>query len=171
VLTHTWDGQIAPLKSFAREDRPPVAPVFYAFRLMVGIGTLMLLLTLASLWAWRRGRLLESTWLLRGWNLMLPSGFVAMLSGWYVVEIGRQPWVVYGALRTAHAVTPTLAAGTVLASIITFAVVYAIVFGAGIWYLTRLVIKGPAPHEPAPDTEAGDKTPARPLSIGNKEPA
>ena len=171
VLTHTLDGQVTPLTAVPREDRPPVKPVFFAFRLMVGIGTLMLLLTLASLWAWRRGTLFGSKWLLRGWNLMLPAGFVAMLSGWYVVEIGRQPWVVYGALRTSNALTPTLAAGTVLTSLIVFAVVYAIVFGAGIWYLTRLVIKGPAPHEPAPDTEAGDKTPARPLSMGNKEPA
>jgi cytochrome d ubiquinol oxidase subunit I len=169
VLTHSWDGQIAPLKSFAPHDRPPVKPVFYAFRLMVGIGTLMLLLTLASLWAWRRGWLFESTWLLRGWNWMLPAGFVAMVSGWWVAEIGRQPWVVYGALRTADAVSPTLAPGTVLTSLVTFFVVYSIVFGAGLWYLTRLVIKGPAPHEPAPDTEAGDKTPARPLSVGNKE--
>jgi cytochrome d ubiquinol oxidase subunit I len=171
VLTHTLDGQVTPLTAVPREDRPPVKPVFFAFRLMVGIGTLMLLLTLASLWAWRRGTLFGSKWLLRGWNLMLPAGFVAMLSGWYVVEIGRQPWVVYGALRTSNALTPTLAAGTVLTSLIVFAVVYAIVFGAGIWYLTRLVIKGPAPHEPAPDTDAGDKTPARPLSMGNKEPA
>ncbi|KGQ20207.1 Cytochrome bd ubiquinol oxidase, subunit I protein [Lysobacter dokdonensis DS-58] len=169
VLTHTLDGQIQPLKAVAPEDRPPVKPVFYAFRVMVGIGTLMLLLTLASLWQWRRGRLFDSPWVLRGWNLMLPAGFVAMLSGWYVVEIGRQPWVVYGALRTANALTPTLAAGSVWASLITFFVVYAIVFGAGTWYLVRMVRSGPAKHEPAPDTEAGDKTPARPLSVGNKE--
>ncbi|NUS60236.1 MAG: cytochrome ubiquinol oxidase subunit I [Lysobacter sp.] len=169
VLTHSLDGQIKPLVAFRPEDRPPVAPVFYAFRVMVGVGTLMLLLTLVSLFALRRRWLFESTWLLRGWNWMLPAGFIAMLSGWWVAEIGRQPWVVYGALRTAHALTPTLAPATVLTSLITFAVVYAIVFGAGIWYLTRLVIKGPAPFEPAPDTEAGDKTPARPLSVGNKE--
>ena len=169
VLTHSLDGEVQPLKAVPREDRPPVKPVFYAFRVMVGIGTLMLLLTLASLWQWRRGRLFDSPLLLRGWNLMLPAGFIAMLSGWYVVEIGRQPWVVYGALRTANAVTPTLATGSVLASLVTFAVVYAIVFGAGIWYLWRLVRTGPAKHEPAPDTEAGDKTPAHPLSVGNKE--
>jgi cytochrome d ubiquinol oxidase subunit I len=169
VLTHTLTGEVQPLKAVPREDRPPVKPVFYAFRVMVGIGTLMLLLALASLWQWRRGRLFDSPLLLRSWNYMLPTGFVALLAGWYVVEIGRQPWVVYGALRTADAVSPTLAAASVWTSLITFAVVYAIVFGAGIWYLTRLVIKGPAPFEPAPDTEAGDKTPARPLSVGNKE--
>jgi cytochrome d ubiquinol oxidase subunit I len=148
--------------------------VFYAFRVMVGLGTLMLLLTLASLWQWRRGRLFDSPWVLRGWNWMLPSGFVCILAGWYVVEIGRQPWVVYGVLRTAQAVTPTLSTGAVWASLLTFAAVYAIVFGAGIWYLLQLVRTGPATHEPAPDTDAGDKTPARPLSaaelrFGDKE--
>jgi cytochrome d ubiquinol oxidase subunit I len=169
ILTHTMDGQVQPLKAVPPQDRPPVKPVFYAFRVMVGIGSLMLLLTLASLWQWRRGRLFDSPLLLRGWNYMLPAGFVAMLSGWYVVEIGRQPWVVYGALRTANAVSPTLAAASVWTSLITFAVVYAIVFGSGIWYLARLVRVGPGKHDPAPDTEAGDKTPARPLSVGNKE--
>ena len=168
ILTHSIDGQIQPLTAVPREDRPPVKPVFYAFRLMVGLGTLMLLLTLASLWAWRRGRLFDTPWILRGWNWMLPSGFVCMLAGWYVVEIGRQPWVVYGVLRTADAVTPTLATGSVIASLLTFMVVYAIVFGAGIWYLLRILRKGPERHEPAPDTDAGEKTPARPLSVGNK---
>ncbi|MGO4550883.1 cytochrome ubiquinol oxidase subunit I [Lysobacter sp. 2RAF19] len=169
ILTHSMDGQVQPLKAVPPQDRPPVKPVFYAFRVMVGIGTLMLLLTLASLWQWRRGRLFDSPLLLRGWNYMLPAGFIAMLSGWYVVEIGRQPWVVYGALRTANAISPTLAAASVWTSLITFAVVYAIVFGSGIWYLARLVRVGPGKHDPAPDTEAGDKTPARPLSVGNKE--
>nr|WP_156641200.1 cytochrome ubiquinol oxidase subunit I [Lysobacter gilvus] len=170
VLTHTLTGEVQPLKAVPREDRPPVKPVFYAFRVMVGIGTLMLLLAMASLWQWRRGRLFDSPLLLRGWNYMVPSGFIALLAGWYVVEIGRQPWVVHGALRTADAVSPTLAAASVWTSLITFAVVYAIVFGAGIWYLFRLVQAGPSKHEPAPDTEEGDKTPARPLSVGNKEP-
>ena len=169
ILTHSMDGQIQPLKAVAPEERPPVKPVFYAFRVMVGIGTLMLLLVLASLWQWKRGRLFESRWVLGGWNLMLPAGFVAMLSGWYVVEIGRQPWVVYGALRTADALTPTLGAASVVTSLLTFVLVYAIVFGSGVWYLARLVRTGPLPHEPAPKTEHGDKTPARPLSVGNKE--
>lgn len=164
ILTHSMTGTIQPLASVPAHERPPVKPVFYAFRVMVGLGTLMLLLTLASLWQWRRGRLFDSPWVLRGWTWMLPSGFACILAGWYVVEIGRQPWVVYGVLRTADAVTPTLATGAVWASLLTFAAVYAIVFGAGIWYLLRLVRTGPAAHEPAPDTDAGEKTPARPLS-------
>ena len=167
ILTHSMTGEILPLTSVPREERPPVKPVFYAFRVMVGLGVLMLLLTLASVWAWRRGRLFESPWVLRGWNWMLPSGFVCMLAGWYVVEIGRQPWTIYGLMRTAESLTPTLAAGSVWASLITFFVVYAIVFGAGIWYLLRLVRTGPAPDEPAPDTQEGDRTPARPLSAAD----
>ena len=78
--------------------------------------------------------------------------------------------MVYGLLRTAEAVTPTLAPGSVLASLLVFAAVYFTVFGAGIWYLLKLIRKGPQPHEPVPQSDAGERTPARPLSIGNKTP-
>jgi cytochrome d ubiquinol oxidase subunit I len=168
ILTHTLDGEIQPLTAVPASERPPVKPVFYAFRVMVGLGLAMLLLTLLSLWAWRRGRLFDSPWLLRSWNAMLPAGFISILAGWYVVEIGRQPYVVYGLLRTADAVTPTINAGSVLASLLVFAGVYVTVFGAGIWYLLKLVRKGPQPQEPAPQRERGDKTPARPLSVGEE---
>lgn len=174
LLTHSIDGEIQPLKSVAASERPPVAPVFYAFRVMVGVGVAMLLVAWGSLWAWRRDQLFDpgarpGRWMLAGWRAMTFSGFVALLAGWYVVEIGRQPYVVYGLLRTSDAVSPNIAAAAVLGSLITFAVVYAIVFGAGIWYLRKLVRQGPQPHEPAPDTEQGDKTPARPLSVGNRD--
>ncbi|MDQ3040161.1 MAG: cytochrome ubiquinol oxidase subunit I, partial [Pseudomonadota bacterium] len=105
LLTHSLDGDIPPLTSVPRSERPPVKPVFFAFRVMVGLGTLMLLLAITSLWQWRRGRLFESRWLQRAWTLMIPSGFIALLSGWYVTEIGRQPYVIYGLLRTADAAT------------------------------------------------------------------
>jgi cytochrome d ubiquinol oxidase subunit I len=170
VLTHTLDGEIQPLTAVAAEERPPVAPVFFAFRVMVGLGVAMLLLTLASAFAWWRRRLFESRWLLDGWRAMTLAGFVCILAGWYVVEIGRQPYVVYGLLRTAEAVTPTLAPGSVLASLLVFAAVYFTVFGAGIWYLLKLIRKGPQPHEPVPQSDAGERTPARPLSVGNKTP-
>ncbi len=174
ILTHALDGEVQGLKAVPASERPPVAPVFFAFRVMVGLGVAMLLLAFASLWAWRRRCLFDpdsrlGRWLLNGWRVMTLSGFVALLSGWYVVEIGRQPYVVYGLLRTADAVSGNIHGASVLASLITFALVYAIVFGAGIWYLRKLIRTGPQPHEPAPDTEAGGKTPARPLSVGNRD--
>jgi len=171
ILTHSWDGEIQPLTAVPASERPPVAPVFWGFRVMVGLGVLMLLLTLASAWAWWRGWLFESRWLLDGWRLLSPAGFIALLAGWYVVEIGRQPWVVYGLLRTSDAVSPNITAAAVMSSLITFAIAYAVIFGAGIWYLIGLVRKGPQPHEPPPDTEDGDKTPARPLSVGDRDDA
>jgi len=164
ILTHTLDGDIQPLTAVPADERPPVAPVFYAFRVMVGLGMAMLLLALASLWAWKRKALFESRWLLEGWRLMAPSGFVALLAGWYVVEIGRQPYVVYGFLRTADAVSPNIVAAAVLSSLVVYATAYAFVFGAGIWYLQKLLRKGPV-RQPPKDTEGGEKTPARPLSL------
>lgn len=174
VLTHSWDGEIQPLTAVPRDERPPVAPVFWAFRVMVGLGILMLLLTLASLWAWWRGWLFESKrrmsgWLLQGWRLLSPSGFIALLAGWYVVEIGRQPYVVYGLLRTSEAVSPNITAAAVLGSLITYAVAYAIIFGAGIWYLLKMIRRGPLPQEPSPEHESGGKTAARPLSVGDRD--
>ncbi|SFL04730.1 cytochrome d ubiquinol oxidase subunit I [Lysobacter sp. cf310] len=168
ILTHTLDGEIQPLKSVPPEERPPVKPVFYAFRIMVGLGVAMLLLVLASLWAWKRKQLYEGRgfgrWVLNGWRAMTLSGFVAILAGWYVVEIGRQPYVIYGLLRTADAVS-AVNAGSVMTSLIVFAVAYLTVFGAGIGYLIKLIRKGPHPHEPAPRQGLGEKTPARPLSV------
>jgi cytochrome d ubiquinol oxidase subunit I len=174
ILTHSWDGTIQPLTAVPADQRPPVAPVFWAFRVMVGLGVLMLLLTLSSLWAWWRGWLFDtqrvlSRWLLQGWRLLSPAGFVALLSGWYVVEIGRQPYVVYGLLRTSEAVSPNITAAAVLGSLITYAIAYAIIFGAGIWYLLKMIRRGPLPHEPAPQPAGGDKTPARPLSVGDQD--
>ncbi len=168
ILTHTMDGEITPLKDVPASERPPVKPVFYAFRVMVGIGVAMLLLVLVSLWEWRRGKLFESKWVLNGWRALTFGGFVAILSGWYVVEIGRQPYVIYGLLRTADAVSPTLAAASVMTSLIVYALVYAIVFGAGTWYLYKLLRKGPQPHEPPPRRDDGEKTPARPLSAAGE---
>lgn len=164
ILTHSWDGEIQPLTAVPREERPPVAPVFFGFRLMVGLGMLMLALAWLSAFALRRGRLYGARWLLHGWRWMTLSGFVALVAGWYVVEIGRQPYVVYGLLRTADAVS-AVDAGSVLASLIVFVVVYLGVFGTGIWYITRLVKKGPQPAEPTPDSDGGEKTAKRPMSL------
>jgi len=164
ILAHDWNGTFDPLTAFPPEERPPVAPVFWSFRVMVGIGLLMLALAWASLWAMRRGRLAGSRWLLDGWRLLSPSGFIALLAGWYVVEIGRQPYVVYGLLRTSDAVSPNIVAAAVMTSLAVYALAYAVIFGAGIWYLRKLMLVGPVPQPPK-DTRGGDKTPARPLSV------
>ena len=175
ILTHTLDGDIQPLTAVPRDERPPVAPVFYAFRIMVGLGMAMLLLVLASLWAWKRKTLFTSRWILDGWRVLAPSGFIALLAGWYVVEIGRQPYVVYGLLRTSEAVSPNIVAAAVLSSLIIYAAAYAFVFGAGIWYLLHLFRKPPHPHEEGPQrgepTRAAGITPAPAMNEGAKEAA
>ncbi|HSM10058.1 MAG TPA: cytochrome ubiquinol oxidase subunit I [Lysobacter sp.] len=173
LLTHSVDGQIQPLDAVPASERPPVAVVFYAFRIMVGLGFAMLLVVIASLWAWRRKHLFDpasrfARWVLGGWRAMTFSGFVALLAGWFVVEVGRQPYVVYGLLRTSEAISPNIQAAAVLGSLVTFFVAYAIVFGAGGWYLLKLVRRGPLAEEPPPETREGEKTPRRPLSVGNR---
>jgi cytochrome d ubiquinol oxidase subunit I len=165
ILTHSWDGEVVGLKDFAPEDRPPVAAPFFGFRIMVGLGLLMLLLALAGLVLWRSGRLFERRWYLRWWMAMSPAGFIALLSGWYVAEIGRQPWVVYGIMRTEDAVSP-VAAAAVLASLIVYAVVYAVLFGFGSWYLLKLLRQGPVPAPPRESQR--HQTPARPMSAADE---
>jgi cytochrome d ubiquinol oxidase subunit I len=165
ILTHSWDGEVVGLKDFAPEDRPPVAAPFFGFRIMVGLGLLMLLLALAGLVLWRSGRLFERRWYLRWWMAMSPAGFIALLSGWYVAEIGRQPWVVYGIMRTEDAVSP-VAAAAVLASLIVYAVVYAVLFGFGGWYLLKMLRQGPVPAPPRESER--HQTPARPMSAADE---
>lgn len=167
ILTHSWDGEIEPLTAVPADERPPVMPVFYGFRVMVGIGVAMLLLTLVSLWAWRRRILFDSRWLLDGWRLMTVSGFVAVLAGWIVVETGRQPYVVYGLLRTADAVSD-IGAGSVWASLGVFVAAYAVVFGAGASFIVKMIRNGPQHFEESPEVEEGEKTPMRPISAANK---
>lgn len=168
ILTHSLEGTFDPLTSVPASDRPPVVPVFFAFRIMVGLGTLMLLLAWVSAFQWCGASCCSRA----GWcgvgNWMLPSGFIALVSGWFVTEMGRQPWVVYGVLRTADAVGPQSAWMTAL-SLGVYIVGYAFVFGWGIWYLVKIIRTGPKPHEPAPALDAGSHTPARPLS-GADEP-
>lgn len=145
-------AEIRGLKSFPPEDRPPVAIVFWAFRIMVGLGVAMIALGAWGGWlAWRRKGPETSPMFLRACVLMGPMGFVAVISGWIVAEVGRQPYVVYGILRTADAVSP-VGAGQVATSLVAFMVVYAVIFSAGIVYILRLLAAGPSPAEPA-DTD------------------
>lgn len=166
ILTHSWDGQFAGLKEFAKEDRPNSTIVFWTFRIMVGLGFLMIALGAWAAWARWRGRLYESRPLLRFATLMGSTGLIAMLAGWYTTEIGRQPWIVYNVMRTADAVTPhgALEVGITL---ILFIVIYFIVFGAGAVYIVRLIAKGPATEHTGQPVEGGPgepRTPSRPFS-------
>jgi cytochrome d ubiquinol oxidase subunit I len=138
ILTHSLDGRVPGLLEFPRQDRPNSAIVFWTFRVMVGIGFLMLGIGLWSLWARWRGRLFESPWLHRAALAMGPAGFVAILAGWVTTEVGRQPYTVYGLLRTADSVAPIGLPG-VATSLAVFAVVYFIVFGSGLAILLRMM--------------------------------
>ena len=150
ILKHDPDAPLAGLDTIAPEDRPPVGVVFWAFRVMVGLGFAMLGLGLWSLIARARKRLFDWTWLHRAAVAMGPAGFVAVLAGWIVTEVGRQPFTVYGLLRTAQSASP-LDAPAVAASLVAFVVTYFTVFGAGVWYLTRLMSKPPEADETALD--------------------
>ena len=169
-LTHSWDGKVQGLTAVPREERPYVPLVFFAFRVMVGIGLVLLgMAVVGAVLRWR-GRLFEA----RGFHLLCmlvaPLGFVAVLAGWTVTETGRQPFVVYGLLRTADAVSP-LAAGAVSASLATFLALYAVLFVAFLWFGVRLVRAGPAAPaadivdtghfaQPVPDAAAPAPRPA-----------
>ncbi len=142
ILTGRTDGEIPNLKSFKPEDRPPVAWVFWCFRVMVGIGVLMMLIGAVSALQFFRGRLFESRWLHGWWMLMMPSGFVALLAGWFVTEIGRQPWTAYGIIRTAESVSPAILGPQVAWSLLAFVIMYTFVFGAGSYYILKLIGKG-----------------------------
>ncbi|HUD96226.1 MAG TPA: cytochrome ubiquinol oxidase subunit I [Woeseiaceae bacterium] len=160
ILKHDVDGRVTGLKDFPPEERPSVGWVFYCFRIMVGTGVLMLI---AGWWGsvqlWR-GRLEQTKWLLKSLPWMIPSGFIALLAGWFTTEIGRQPYVVYGLMRTADAVSELPGAG-VATSLLMFVAVYGAVFGAGLYYIIRLVKRGPQDVEPDDGSMA---TPARPMS-------
>ncbi len=149
ILTHSWNGHVPGLKDFAVQDRPPAAIIFWSFRLMVGLGFAMFGLGAASLYFRLRGRLYDGKWLLRAAVALGPSGLVALLAGWVTTEVGRQPYTVYGVLRTAQSVSPIGAPGLAV-SLAAFVTVYALVFGAGIVLLLRLLGKPPQPQESGP---------------------
>ncbi|MET1027573.1 MAG: cytochrome ubiquinol oxidase subunit I [Dongiaceae bacterium] len=162
VLTHSLDGEIKGLKDFPAADRPPIAIPFFAFRIMVGIGMLMLALVVTSWWLRYKRRLFDSPWFLKACLCMAPLGFVAVLAGWTTTEVGRQPWTVYGLFRTAESVPPSLTGTDVLLSLLGYMVVYLIIFPAGAVVATRLVRKGPAIADDSP-IESG--RPSRPVTV------
>lgn len=175
ILTHELEGEVPGLKQFPPEDRPYVPLVFWTFRIMVAIGLLMLTIGVIHLFLRLRGRLFEARWFHYVCVACAPIGFIAILAGWFTTEVGRQPWVVYGVLRTADAVTPALTTGAVLTSLIAFVVAYAVIFTAGTYYLIRILQIGPhTPHtEVSPEAKHEAHRPKRPMSLPEErlEPA
>jgi cytochrome d ubiquinol oxidase subunit I len=163
IITSKADGLFPGLKDFPRDDRPPVIPVFFSFRIMVGMGVLMLIAGWVGAWLWFRGRLFTTKWYLETVQYVWPLGFIAILAGWYVTEIGRQPWVAYGILRTADAASP-VAPSAVLTTLVLFILVYTCVFATGIYYINRLIEYGPK----GAAVETPDALPSRPLSAAGE---
>jgi cytochrome d ubiquinol oxidase subunit I len=155
ILKHDINGSIQGLDAFPKEEHPPVSIVFWSFRVMVGIGFAMLAIVLASLWLRRKQRLYQSQLFHKICIAFGPAGFVAVLAGWITTEVGRQPYTVYGLLRTVDSASP-IDAAAVGASLTAFVVVYLCVFGAGFFYLIRLMRKSPTRYEQAPDNRLGD---------------
>ncbi len=142
ILTHDLDGEVKGLKEWPREERPPALWVFWSFRVMVGLGTLMIFTGIFAVILHFKKRLFDTRWF-QGWCMALtPAGFIAVLSGWFVTEIGRQPYLVYGEMLTKDAVSP-VAGIQVGLSLAAFVVIYFLVFGAGAYYIGRLILKGP----------------------------
>ncbi len=152
------------LDAFAADERPPVWLIFWTFRIMVGLGLIMVALGLWGAGAWALGRLDKSAWLHRALVAASPAGFIAVLAGWITAEVGRQPYVVYGVLRTADAVAP-VGAGAVALSLLFFIIVYAIVFTVGALYIVRLIAKGPDTDEAPPRS---DEPPGSPLGAARE---
>jgi cytochrome d ubiquinol oxidase subunit I len=147
ILTHEMNGTVRGLKEWRREDRPPAAIIFWSFRIMVGIGLLMLLVVATANWLRWKGRLYDTAWFLRICEACLPLGFAAVIAGWVTTEVGRQPWVIYGLMRTSDAVTPSLTGADVLASLIVYVAVYLVVYPVTLYYMVVLVRAGPVDEE------------------------
>ena len=161
ILTHSWKEPIKGLKEWPADERPPVGPPFFAFRVMVGIAFIMLFVVLVGEILRVRGRLWEA-WFLRLCQLVAPLGFVAVVAGWVTTEVGRQPWTVYGLLRTADSVSPSLTGTDVAISLTLYIIVYLIMFPTGIGFMAGLVRPGPQPQESRPESVESGR-PSRPF--------
>ena len=157
IASGTWDAKEIGLEAYPKEDQPPVDIPFFAFRIMVGMGLIMVAVSWFGVWLrWRR-KLDDARWFLWVAFLSFPSGFVAVLCGWFTAEVGRQPWVVYGLMRTRDAVTPSLTGGDVMFSLLAYVGVYAVIYSFGLYFIYRLLRDGPA----AAAEGSGDSTLAR----------
>lgn len=169
ILTHEWNGTIKGLNSFPRNDWPVVVVTFFAFRVMVGLGLLMFAAGLVSLYLRLRRKLHETAWFHRFAVVMGPAGFIAIVAGWTTTETGRQPWTVYGLLRTSDSVS-RITLSEVATSFAVILVLYTIVFGAGIRYLLAMMAKPPESGEPPPTEELPLRSHGRPGLISRITP-
>lgn len=155
MLTGDWNGQIEGLKTWAKEDQPPMTIVFWAFRIMVGIGVLMGLIGLYGAFLALRHKIADARWFQRLLIAFMPAGFIAIIAGWTVAEVGRQPFVIYGLFRTEDALSP-ISDQQVAASLVAFVLAYAAVLITGIYYITQIVGTGPLLEE---DSASAAQTP------------
>ena len=155
ILTHSLDGEVKGLKDFPADQRPPVAIPFFAFRIMVGCAFAMLGLVLLGGWLRWRGLLYETPLFLRLVQYAAPLGFVAVIAGWCVTEVGRQPWTVYGLLRTAQSVSPSLTSFDVALSLAGYMLVYLLIYPCGLFFMLRVIRKGPEQSDERAPRSAG----------------
>jgi cytochrome d ubiquinol oxidase subunit I len=163
ILTHDINGVVPGLKDYPPQDRAPVIVPFFAFRIMVGVGLLMLALVALGLWLRVRRKLYDTGWFLRALMFASPLGFIAVVAGWTTTEVGRQPWTVYGVMRTAQSVTPSLTGFDVLVSLAGYIAVYAIMFPAGLWMVARIVRGGVSDKAHAPVEGGRPSAPVKPV--------
>lgn len=163
ILTHNWDGEVPGLKDVPVEEQPPVLLVFWAFRVMVGLGMLMIAVGLTGFVLRRKGRYWQTPWFLQTLRLMSITPFIAVLAGWIVTETGRAPWLVYGLVTHAEGVTPSLTGPMALFTLLGYILVYAMIFSAGLYYLMRVLQDGLEINKHADDVDEVHR-PARPLS-------
>lgn len=167
ILTHSLDGEIPGISEAPPEEQPPVMIVFWAFRVMVGIGLLMITTALVGLVLRRKGRIYENRVFLKTLTGMISLPFIAVLAGWVVTESGRAPWLVYGIMTHADGVTPSLTGWMALFTLIGYVLVYAVVFYAGVYYLTRVVRNGMLPVDEHESVDRDADRPKRPLSAAH----
>src|SRR5215472_10336916 len=144
IASGDWTAKETGLEAFPKDDRPPVIIPFFSFRIMVGMGLVMAAISWGGLLLVWSGRLQSARWFLWAAFLSFPTGFVAVLCGWFTAEVGRQPWVVYGILRTEDAITPSLTGGQVLFSLLAYVAVYVVIYSFGLIYIYRVLRAGPA---------------------------
>ncbi|UJJ30272.1 cytochrome ubiquinol oxidase subunit I [Halopseudomonas maritima] len=164
ILTHEFDGVVPGLKEVPVEEQPEVALVFWSFRVMVGLGLLMIGTGFVGLLLRFKGRYWQTPWFLQGLRLMSVTPFVAVLAGWLVTETGRAPWLVYGLMTHAQGVTPSLTGGMALFTLLGYITVYAMIFSAGLYYLMRVLQDGLEVDALHGEEDDDVHRPSRPLS-------